>query len=115
MLSTEQINDLYRLYWCERWPVRKIARHLHMGCNTIRKYLNAPAQRAGRRQRSSKLDHSKPPSPYNGGHHSILREYLQKVRPRARPPRAFVRCAGDESGTPGGYKVGRIVSTLKWR
>jgi transposase len=99
MLSTEQINDLHRLYWSERWPVRKIALHLHMGCNTIRKYLNAPAQRARRRQRTSKLDPFKTtitewlekdptvrgtvieqrlrPLGYNGGH-SILREYLQR-------------------------------------
>ena len=112
MLSTEQINDLHRLYWSERWPVRKIALQLHMGCNTIRKYLNAPAQRARRRRRISKLDPFKTtitewlekdptvrgtvieqrlrPLGYNGGH-SILREYLQKVRPETRPPRAFVR------------------------
>src|SRR5713101_736196 len=31
MLSTEQINDLHRLYWSERWPIRKIERHLRMG------------------------------------------------------------------------------------
>ena len=43
MLSTEQINDLHRLYWSERWPIRKIERHLHMGWHTIRKYLDAPA------------------------------------------------------------------------
>jgi transposase len=112
MLSTEQINELHRLYWSERWPVRKIALHLHMGCNTIRKYLNAPAPRARRRRRISKLDPFKTtitewlekdptvrgtvieqrlrPLGYNGGH-SILREYLQKVRPETRPPRAFVR------------------------
>ena len=44
MLSTEQINDLHRLYWSERWPIRKIERHLRMGWHTIRKYLDAPAQ-----------------------------------------------------------------------
>jgi len=44
MLSTEQINDLHRLYWSERWPIPKIAQHLRMGGNTIRKYLSAPAQ-----------------------------------------------------------------------
>ena len=112
MLSTEQINDLHRLYWSERWPIRKIERHLHMGWRTIRKYLDAPAQGPARRQRASKLDPFKTtiaewlekdstataavieqrlrPLGYKGGH-SILREYLQKARPQAQPPRAFVR------------------------
>jgi hypothetical protein len=44
MLTTEQINDLHRLYWSEHWPIRKIERHLNMGWRTIRKYLDAPAQ-----------------------------------------------------------------------
>ena len=35
MLSTEQINDLHRLYWSEHWPIRKIERHLRMGWHTI--------------------------------------------------------------------------------
>jgi len=26
MLTTEQINDLHRLYWSEHWPIRKIER-----------------------------------------------------------------------------------------
>ena len=56
MLSTEQINDLHRLYWSERWPIRKIERHLHMGWHTIRKYLDAPAQDPATRPRTSKLD-----------------------------------------------------------
>ena len=56
MLSTEQINDLHRLYWSERWPIRKIERHLSMGWHTIRKYLDAPAQGPSQRPRTSKLD-----------------------------------------------------------
>jgi len=24
MLTTEQINDLHRLYWSDHWPIRKI-------------------------------------------------------------------------------------------
>ena len=44
MLNTEQINDLHRLYWSERWSIRKIERHLKTGWRTIRKYLKAPAQ-----------------------------------------------------------------------
>ena len=44
MLTTEQINDLHRLYWSEHWPIRKIEHHLHMGWETIKKYLDMPAQ-----------------------------------------------------------------------
>ena len=60
MLSAEQINEIHRLHWAEHWPVRKIARHLHIGRRTIAKYLVAPAQNAAPRQRSSKLDPFKP-------------------------------------------------------
>ena len=56
VLSTEQINDLHRLYWSEHWPIRKIERHLRMGWHTIRKYLNAPAQGPAARPRTGKLD-----------------------------------------------------------
>src|SRR6202161_3853066 len=56
MLNTEQITDLHRLYWSERWSIRKIERHLKMGWRTIRKYLKAPAQGPALRSRSSKLD-----------------------------------------------------------
>ena len=56
MLTTEQINDPHRLYWSERWPIRKIERHLRMGWHTIRKYLDAPAQGPAARPRASKLD-----------------------------------------------------------
>src|SRR6266852_2577902 len=56
MLDTEQINDLHRLYWSERWSIRKIERHLKMGWRTIRKYLKAPAQGPALRSRASKLD-----------------------------------------------------------
>jgi hypothetical protein len=44
MLTSDQINDLHRLYWSEHWPIGKIERHLHTGWRTIRKYLDAPAQ-----------------------------------------------------------------------
>jgi hypothetical protein len=60
MLTTDQINDLHRLYWSERWPIRKIERHLRMSWRTIKKYLDAPAQAPGQRQRESKLDPFKP-------------------------------------------------------
>jgi len=112
MLSTDQINDLYRLYWSERWPIRKIERHLRMGWRTIKKYLDAPAQGPAKRQRTSKLDPFKAtiaewltkdptvtaavieqrlrPLGYAGSH-SILRECVQKLRPQLTPQRAFIR------------------------
>jgi transposase len=112
MLSTDQINDLHRLYWSERWPIRKIDRHLRLSWHTIRKYLDAPAQGPARRQRESKLDPFKAtiaewlekdptvsaavieqrlrPLGYRGGH-SILREHVHNVRPQLKPGRAFLR------------------------
>src|SRR5579863_10170052 len=112
MLSTEQINDLHRLYWSEHWPIRKIERHLRMGWHTIRKYLDAPAQGPTQRPRTSKLDPFKTtiaewlekdatvtgaviqqrlrPLGYTGGP-TILRDYLQRARPQVKPSRAFVR------------------------
>lgn len=112
MLSSDQINDLHRLYWSERWPIRKIERHLGMGWKTIKKYLDAPAQGVTRRERQSKLDPFKAqiaewlekdphitgaliqqrlePLGYSGGH-SILQEHVRKVRPQLAPKRAFVR------------------------
>ena len=56
MLTTDQINELHRLYWSEHWPIRKNERQLNMGWKTIRKYLDAPAQDPLRRDRPSKLD-----------------------------------------------------------
>ena len=112
MLTTEQINDLHRFYWSERWPIRKIERHLHMGWKTIKKYLDAPAQSPATRDRVSKLDPFKRhiaewlekdprvtaavieqrlrPLGYPGGS-SILQEYVSKVRPQLKAQRAFVR------------------------
>jgi hypothetical protein len=112
MLTTEQINDLHRLYWSDHWPIRKIERHLHMGWDTIKKYLDMPAQTPAGRPRSSKLDPYKAtiaellekdpsasaavigqrlcPLGYTGGG-SILRQYVHEVRPQLKPQRAFVR------------------------
>src|ERR1700730_16255794 len=112
MLTTEQINDLHRLYWSERWPIRKIERHLNMGWKTIRKYLDAPAQGPVHGTRSRKLypfkgtiaewlekdpgvssaviEQKLRAAGYQGGH-SILREYVRNVRPHIAPKRAFVR------------------------
>jgi transposase len=112
MLTSDQINELHRLYVSEKWPIRKIERHLNMGWRTIRKYLDAPAQGAAPRQRQSKLDPfktviaeclEKDPRVtaalilqrindlgYSGGH-AILQEYVRKVRPQPQSKRAFVR------------------------
>ena len=101
MLTPEQINQIHRLHWAEKWSVRKIARHLHLGRRTIAKYLTKPAQTAAPRLRASKLDSFKSmigewlqqdpkvsaevilqrirPLGYQGGHR-ILREYLHAVR-----------------------------------
>ena len=112
MLSTDQINDLHRLYWSERWPIRKIERHLHMGWRTIKKYLEAPAQEPATRQRTSKLDSFKatigewleadPTAPASvigqrlkglgySGSYTILRDYVRSVRPKAEAKRGFIR------------------------
>src|SRR5258708_39726040 len=56
MLTTDQINDLHRLYWSEHWPIRKIERHLRMAWRTIKRYLDMPAQTPAERPRASKLD-----------------------------------------------------------
>ena len=112
MLTTDQINELHRLYWSEHWPIRKIVRQLNMGWKTIRKYLDAPAQDPARRDRPSKLDPFKGaitewfekdplvsaavieqklrPMGYQGGY-SIVREYVRNARPEVAPKRAFVR------------------------
>ena len=112
MLTTDQINDLHRLYWSERWPIRKIERHLHMSWRTIKKYLDAPAQGPAQRQRESKLDPFKAtiaewlekdptvtaavmeqrirPLGYSGGHMHPAR-LLYTVSPTAKPNRAFIR------------------------
>src|SRR5690348_13438068 len=112
MLTPEQINDLHRLYWSERWSIRRIERHLKMGWKTIRKYLEKPAQGPVFRQRATKLDPYREtiaewlekdprvsaavieqrlrPLGYNGGH-TILQEHVRKVRPQVTPRRAFVR------------------------
>ena len=109
MLTSDQINDLHQMYWSERCSIRKIERHLNMGWRTIKKYLDAPAQKAGKRDRISKLDAFKAtiaewlekdasapaavieqrlrPLGYRGAH-SILREYVRKLRSQLTPKRA---------------------------
>src|SRR5215470_3885271 len=108
----DQINEIHRLSGTEHWSMRRIARHLHLAARTVKKYLLTPVPLPIRRPRASKLDpfksliaelleqDSRAPGAvilqrlqaagYSGGH-TILRDYLQKVRVAASAPPAFVR------------------------
>jgi len=112
MLSPEQINEIHRLYLVEKWPQRRIARHLHIGRHTLAKYLDTPVPPPSRRDRTSKLDTFKPAIAeflqqdpkvpvqvlfqrlrtlgYDGGI-TILKDYVQAVRKDAARHRAYVR------------------------
>jgi transposase len=112
MLKVDQINEIHRLAGGEHWSLRRIAGHLHLAARTVKKYLQAPVPLSVHRSRSSKLDPFKtlltelleqdPRAPgavilqrlqaagYCGGH-TILRDYLQKVRAAGPAPPAFVR------------------------
>ena len=96
MLSIEQINDLHRLYWSERWPIRKIERHLRMGWHTIRKYLDAPAQGPAQRPRTSKLDPFK----------TTIAEWLEKDA-------TVTGTVIEQRLRPLGYTGGRLVKILE--
>ncbi len=112
-LGPSRIDEIYRLRHDEKWSVRKIARKLHVGRKTIRKYLRSPAGcPAERKPRKTILDPFKPtirelverdpeasavvildrlrPLGYTG-QITILRKYLRTVRQAVHPPRAFVR------------------------
>jgi transposase len=112
MLTPEQINRIHRLHFAEQWPIRRIARHLHIGRRTIAQYLATPARMAAPRPRASKLDPFKATIAelleqdaeasavviaqrlrslgFDGGL-SILKEYLHAVRDNSRAKRAYVR------------------------
>ena len=112
MLTPDQISELHRLRWVEKWPLRKIARHMRIGRRTIAKYLDAPAAKAARRDRASKLDPFKPaiadllrqdpdanapviaqrlkPLGYDGGF-TIIKDYLRILRKNSIARRAYVR------------------------
>jgi len=112
MLKIDQINEIHRLAGGEHWSMRRIARHLHLGTRTVKKYLHSPVPLPVHRPRPSKLDPFQPliaelleqdprapgsvilqrlqAAGYSGGH-SILRQYLQQTRVSASAPRAFVR------------------------
>jgi transposase len=112
MLTPDQINQIHRLHWVEKWPLRKIARHLRIGRRTIAKYLDAPAPAPVHRDRASKLDPFKPaiaellqqdatanapviaqrlqPLGYDGGI-TLVKDYLRAVRKSSVARRAYVR------------------------
>jgi transposase len=112
MLKIDQINEIHRLAGGEHWPMRRIARQLHLTARTVKKYLQAPVVLPARRSRASMLDPFKPliaelleQDPHApgtvilqrlqaagySGRYTILREYLQRVRAARSTPRAFVR------------------------
>jgi transposase len=112
MLNPEQIDALHRLHWAEKWPVRKIARHLKLGRRSVAKYLASPAPVPVPRERPSKLDPYKPllselleqdpaapavviaqrlrPQGFAGGI-TILKNYLHGLRASSIVKRALVR------------------------
>lgn len=112
MLTADQINTIHRLHLVEKWPLRKIARHLKIGRRTLVKYIETPAPPRAPRDRTSKLDAFKPaisellerdstaPATvilerlrtlgFDGGI-TIVKNYLQAVRTEAKNRRAYVR------------------------
>ena len=56
MLTPDQISELHRLHWVEKWSLRKIARHLRIGRRTIAKYLETPTPPTTHRERACKID-----------------------------------------------------------
>src|SRR6516225_5272254 len=112
MLTPDQISELHRLHWVEKWSLRRIARHLHIGRRTLAKYLNTPASKPARRERSHKIEpwkaaiaellekdpeasapviaqHLKPLG-FDGGL-TIIKNYLRALRKSSVARRAYVR------------------------
>ena len=112
MLTADQINEIHRLHFAEKWSQRKVAEHLRIGRHTLAKYLATPAPAPTGRDRPSKLDpykaaiaellqqDSSAKAPviaqrlqtlgYTGGI-TILKDYLHAVRKSAATRRAYVR------------------------
>jgi transposase len=112
MLRPDQISELHRLHWVEKWPERKIARHMRIGRRTIAKYLDSPAAKPAARERIRKIDlwkqaiaellekdpdanapviaqHLKPLG-YDGGI-TIIKDFLRSLRRNFMARRAYVR------------------------
>jgi transposase len=112
MLSNEQINEIHRLHWHQKWSLRQVARHLNLNRRTVAKYLIQPAQLRPRPRRTSKLvpfhaaigelleqdPHASAVvilqrlrgRGFDGGV-TILKDYLHKVRTESVARRAYVR------------------------
>jgi hypothetical protein len=75
MLTPDQISEIHRLHWVEKWSQRKNSDHLRIGRPTIVKYLDVPAPAIKGRGRASKLDPFK----------AVITELLQQD-PRANAP-----------------------------
>jgi transposase len=112
MLTPDQISELHRLHWIEKWSLRKIARHMRIGRRTIAKYLDAPAPKPAHRERSHKIDSWKgaiaellekdpdarapviaqrlQPLGFDGGT-TIIKDYLRVLRKNSVTRRAYVR------------------------
>ena len=76
MLSPEQINEIHRLHFVEKWSQRRIAGHLKIGRHTLAKYLETPAPPPSHRDRASKLDAFKPAL-------ANLQSYAEAVREKS--------------------------------
>ncbi len=112
MLKSDQISELHRLHWVEKWSLRKIARHMRIGRRTIAKYLDAPAPKPAHRERAHKIDPWKTaidellekdpdanapvisqrlqPLGFDG-RLTIIKDYLRVLRKNSVARRAYVR------------------------
>jgi transposase len=127
MIPAEQISEIHRLRHEEGCSVRRIARRLRLSRDTVSRYLACPWQPRNPVRRGSKLDPFKPELDqllardgaasavvlrqrlaergYDGGI-TLLRVYLQAVRGRRRPARAYVRqesCPGERCEADWGH------------
>jgi hypothetical protein len=109
MLAPKQITAIRRLYWIDKWPLRRIETHLQISRKTITKYLLSSSVSPRRSERASKLDAYKPvvaellqqdssvksraifqrlrSQGYQGGF-TILRDLLRRVR--SKPSGALI-------------------------
>jgi hypothetical protein len=107
MLNQKQIAAIRRLHWIDKWPLRRIARHLRISRRTIPKYLFPSDHPPSPSPRVSKLDCYKPAIAellhrdftvkmpvifqhlrslgYPGGG-TILRDYVRRIRVKPSGP-----------------------------
>src|SRR6516225_4888989 len=91
MLNDQQINEIHRLHWYQKWSLRQIACHLNLNRRTVAKYLIQPAQPRPRPQRTRKLE------PF----HAAIREWLeQDPHASASVIRQRLRGRGFDGGIP---------------